>query len=293
MMTLTMIRTFMDLSRSAIELKLMFHQAYEVIKGTQFYQESNQSSKHNKQVIDRNSVNYNSLNMTLNASFTDMNPLNLSSNRVSVAKGHGYLNSLFSTSRRSTLFRPTLRNFTVNTVDKNWTLDSRGYGFNDFVNFTEFKILNQVDSDLEISENRGQNKPKKANLSPILIIPSLAIAPKQKVAILSDSETPVSTIFDVMLRIPYLTEGSIEINGINIDHFGVKDTKKLRQQIFYMSKDIPIFSQDLKTNIHPDFKNKDLKRTEYLKIFEILKKFAQFGKKLDSFGLNLKLQTAQ
>lgn len=103
---------------------------------------------------------------------------------------------------------------------------------------------------------------------------NLSIPAGQKVALVGDFETPLSTIFDALLRIPCQTEGMLELNGVNLDDLGRDDILKLRQQIFFMEKDLPIFSDDLKTNINPEFKNTDLQSKDYIKIFEILKKFA-------------------
>ena len=127
-------------------------------------------------------------------------------------------------------------------------------------------------------------------LKPVLMLNNLSIPVNQKVALVGDYETPLSTIFDALLRIPCQTEGIMELNGVNLDDLGRNDIIKLRQSIFYLEKDLPIFSEDLKTNINPEFKNTDLQSKDYIKIFEILKKFAQFGKKLDSFGLNMQVK---
>ena len=290
-LVLLIIRSFLNLSKTAIEIELIFEQAYQALQSTQ-YKDQNELHKEDANKHRGNSDDFHLLNMTLNASFNETSNIKYLDKKGKMAK-QKIVNNMpegIQSTFYSSQARYTFKTLYHNQLDINWKLQPNAHTFNTFLQFSNFSLLAQASSNKNIM---NKNNLLETLMKPVLSIKRLVIPAQQKVAIVSDSETPISTLFDAILRVPQLMEGLVKLNNINLDDMSSNDVKKLRSQIFYVGKDIPIFSQDLKTNINPEYQEKDLGSKEYLKIFDILRKFAQFGKKLDSMGLNLKIKSNQ
>jgi ABC-type multidrug transport system fused ATPase/permease subunit len=114
---------------------------------------------------------------------------------------------------------------------------------------------------------------------------SLNIYNEEKVAIISDSNTPTSAIFHLLLQFNLETSGFVYLNGQIIT--SIKLTS-LRNQFFYLDKTIPLFSSTLRQNIHPSYPE-TLRSDQILTTFDILQKFGFNDPNLSEMGLGAQI----
>jgi len=97
------------------------------------------------------------------------------------------------------------------------------------------------------------------SLTPILNNFNFFINPYNKIAIIGSSGCGKSTLAKLLLGLLKIDEGSIYINGINIEHY---DNRWLKNKIGYVAQDTILFSDTIANNISIGLENKSIKDIE-------------------------------
>jgi subfamily B ATP-binding cassette protein MsbA len=95
--------------------------------------------------------------------------------------------------------------------------------------------------------------------TPILNNFNFFINPYNKIAIIGSSGCGKSTLAKLLLGLLKIDEGSIYINGINIEHY---DNRWLKNKIGYVAQDTILFSDTIANNISIGLENKSIKDIE-------------------------------
>jgi subfamily B ATP-binding cassette protein MsbA len=95
--------------------------------------------------------------------------------------------------------------------------------------------------------------------TPILNNFNFFINPYNKIAIIGSSGCGKSTLAKLLLGLLKIDDGSIYINGINIEHY---DNKWLKNKIGYVAQDTILFSDTIANNITIGLENKSIKDIE-------------------------------
>jgi ABC-type multidrug transport system fused ATPase/permease subunit len=97
------------------------------------------------------------------------------------------------------------------------------------------------------------------SLTPILNNFNFTINPYNKIAIIGSSGCGKSTIAKLLLGLLKIDEGSIYINGVNINYY---DNTWLKNKIGYVAQDTILFSDTIANNISIGLENKSIKDIE-------------------------------
>ena len=153
---------------------------------------------------------------------------------------------------------------------------------------------------------------KLADNSPTILGPlSFQILPHQFVAIITDYDTPINSLFEILMGYLSPSKGSIQANyelteeqirlvnskdKLNISNGRLdinleKMTKiNFRSQIFYSEPTYPIFSASIKENIFPMLTK--MKENSYMKLYEFLIKYKFEDENLKNKGFEARLENS-
>lgn len=162
--------------------------------------------------------------------------------------------------------------------------------YEEYVNLSK---NNNVDNNISILGNKenlvfkfenvsfkynGSNKYALKNLN-------LEIDDKTKLAIVGENGSGKSTFIKLLLRIYKPTEGTIYLNGIDINSIDYNEYIKLFSTVF---QDFKLFSMSIEDNLQLDandeeIQDKKIKLDEYLKSCNLYDKFNNFDNKLKTY----------
>lgn len=133
----------------------------------------------------------------------------------------------------------------------------------------------------------------RANLDPVLKEISFEIRPREKVGVVGRTGAGKSSLTMALFRIIEATEGSISIDGENIENIGLED---LRSRLSIIPQDAQMFEGTIKSNLDPAGQFSDEQLWEVLE-HSSLKKFVEehegLDTKLSDGGSNLSLGQKQ